>query len=139
MYLKPFLDVHAAPYKEHCRYILGLELFLHAIIFAITSLDAQSTAAIYSGVLLVYNVYIRQLMPFKNRFNSIIYSLYLVYISIFIILFTCYYPAVTETYEVMFNTLIYFDCAQFLGIIGIFIWKYNLRHCTLFAKCERFM
>ena len=49
----------------------------------------------------------------------------------------CYYPAVTETYEVMFNTLIYLGYAQFLVIIGIHIWKYNLRHCTLFAKCER--
>ena len=27
MYLKPFLDAYAAPFKEHCRYVLGLELF----------------------------------------------------------------------------------------------------------------
>ena len=137
MYLKPFLDAYEAPFKEHCRYILGLELILRAIIFAITSLNAENTAAIYSGVLLVYTVYVCQVMPFKSRFNSIVYSLYLVYMSIFIILFTRYYPAMPQTYEVMFNIVVYLSFAQFLGIIGIHIWKYNLRHCTLFARCER--
>ena len=139
VYLKPFLDACEAPFKEHCRYILGLELLLRAIIFAITSLDAQNTAAIYSGVLFIYTVYICQVMPFKSRFNSIIYSLYLVYMSAFIILFTRYYPSMPEIYAVLLNTVIYLGFAQFMGIIGIHIWKYNLRHYTVFARCERYI
>ena len=138
-YLKPFLDAYEAPFKENCRYILGVELLLRAVIFAITSLSGANIVAVYSGVLLVYIAYVCQVMPFKSRFNSIIYTLYLIYMSAYIILYTRFYPLTSKTYEVMFNTVFYLSFIQFLGIIIIHVWKYNLRHYTLFATCEKFI
>ena len=138
-YLKPFLDAYEAPFKDNCRYILGVELLLRAVIFAITSVSAPNIAAIYSGVILIYIVYICQVMPFKSRFNSIMYSLYLMYMSAYVILYMRFYPLTSKTYEVMFNTIFYVSFIQFLGIIAIHVWKYNLRHFSLFASCGKFI
>ena len=138
-HLKPFLDAYEAPFKENCRYILGLELLLRAIVFAITSFSVRNTAAIYSAIFLIYTVYICQVMPFKNRFNFILYSLYLVYMSGFVILFTRFYPCMQKTYEVLFNLIFYLGFVQFLGIIAIHIWKYKLCNYPLLVKCEKFM
>ena len=138
-YLKPFLDAYEAPFKENCRYILGIEFLLRAAIYSASSFDPRNIAAIYSGVVLIYTVYVCQVKPFKSRFNSILYSSYLLYMGINIILFVRFYPHTSKTYKVMFNLIFYISFVQFLGIIAIHVWKYQLHHCAVFAKCENFV
>ena len=138
-YLKPFLDAYEAPFKENCRYVLGVELLLRAVIFAITSMSAPNIAAIYSALMLIYIVFVCQVMPFQSRFNSINYTLYLMYMSAYVILYTRFYPLTSKIYKVMFNTIFYLGFMQFLGIIMIHVWKYNLRNRALFATCDKFI
>jgi len=138
-YLKPFLDAYQAPFKDNCRYLLGVEFFLRTIIYAITSLSAQNTTAIYNTILLLYIVYVCQVMPFKSRLNSIFYSLNLVYMSGYVILFTRFYPFMTKTYGIIFNLIFYLSFLQFLVVIAVHIWKYNLHHYTLFINFENFI
>ena len=138
-YLKPFLDAYEAPFKENCRYVLGVELLLRAITFGITSMSAPNIAAIYSALMLIYIVFVCHIMPFKSRFNFINYTLYLMYMSAYVILYTRFYPLTSKTYEVMFNIIFYLGFMQFLGVIMIHVWKYNLHNRTLFATCDKFI
>ena len=138
-YLKPFLDAYEAPFKDNCRYILGVELLFRAVTFAITSMSPPNIAAIYSGMILIYIVFVCHIMPFKSRFNFINYTIYLMYLSAYVILYTRFYPLTSKTYKVMFNTIFYLSFIQFLGIIMIHVWKYNLRSWALFAACEKFI
>ena len=138
VYLKPFLDAYQAPFKENCRYLLGLELFIRSLVSASVSFAPENTAAIYTAILLVYLVYLCQVMPFKSKFNSVLYCSYLLYMGAYVILFARFYPfnKYQKTYRLIFNLVCYTSFLQFLGIVAIHFWKYNLRHFRLFINCE---
>ena len=138
IYLKPFLDAYQAPFKDNCRYLLGLELFIRSLVFASVSFTPENTAAIYTAILLVYLVYFCQAMPFKSKFNSVLYCSYLLYMGAYVILFARFYPfnKYQKTYRLIFNLVCYTGFLQFLGIVAIHFWKYNLRHFRLFINCE---
>ena len=61
------------------------------------------------------------------------------YMSAYVILHTRFYPLTSKTYEIMFNTIFYLGFMQFLGVIMIHVWKYNLRNRALFATCDKFI
>ena len=138
IYLKPFLDAYQAPFKENCRYLLGLELFLRSLVFASVSFAPESTAAIYTAILLVYLAYLCQVMPFKSKFNSVLYCSYLLYMGAYVILFARFYPfnKYQKTYRLIFNLVCYTGFLQFLGIVAIHFWKYNLHQFGLLINCE---
>ena len=135
-YLKPFLDAYQAPFRENCRYFLGVELLLRASIFACSSLNAQNIGAIYNTLIVLYFAYLCQVKPFKSRFNSIIYCSYSVYISGFVILFMRFFPFQPKAYKIIFNSIVYLGLAEFLGIVMIHVWKYILCNFSIFIYFE---
>jgi len=135
-YLKPFLDVYQAPFKDICSYFLGIEFIMRAIIFACYSSKPLDTAAIYNAALIIYLAYLCLSQPFKSKVNTILYVPYLVYMGAHITLFIRYYPYGQHPYGLMFNLVVCLAFLQFLGILACHAWKYILGYCDLFNKYE---
>ena len=135
-YLKPFLDAYQAPFRESCRFFLGTEFILRAIIFACSSFSAQNIGAIYNTIIVVYFAYLCQIKPFKSRLNSLIYCSYMLYTSGFVILFMRFFPIQPKAYKLIFELIVYLGIVEFMGIIMIHVWKYMLCKFALFVYLE---
>ncbi|XP_065918464.1 uncharacterized protein [Dysidea avara] len=135
-YLKPFLDVYQAPFKENCSYFLGLEFIFRAIIFACYSFKPPDTAAIYNTILIVYLAHLCCSQPFKSKTNTILYVVYLIYLGAYIMLFIRYFPYGQYPYGLMFNLVVYLAFIQFVGILVCHAWKYILRYSEYFNRYE---
>lgn len=57
VYLKPFLDVYHAPFKENCSHFLGIEFILRALLFSCLSFYAYIIALIYKMAMILYLMY----------------------------------------------------------------------------------
>jgi len=136
-YLKPFLDVYQAPFKDTHGYFLGIEFIMRAIIFACYSFKPPDTVAIYNAILIIYLAHLCLAQPFKSKANTFLYVPYLVYLGTYITLHIRYYPYRQHPYGLIFNLVVYLAFLQFIVILACHAWKYILGYYDLFNKYER--
>ena len=135
-YFKPFLDAYQAPFKNKHAYFLGLEFAMRALASACITSKPQDTVAIYSTTLLLYIIYMCWSQPFKSSIKSAFYSLYLLYMGLYVVLFTRYFPLKQDPYGTIFNSIVYLGFAQFLGLVVFHLWKYVLSQHACFISCK---
>ena len=142
-YLKPFLDAYQAPFKDNCRYHLGVELVIRAVIYTTLFFirhpdDPKNIAAIMDAIIFCYLAYLSQVRPFKSKFNYLLYNLYAVYASVFTIIFMHFFPFKPRTYVLIFNWTIYISFIQFSVILMIHVWKYILCKYAIFINLKTY-
>ena len=138
-YLKPFIDAYQAPFKDDCRYLMGLELLLRAILHIVNCVHTKNTAAIYSTVAMLYVAYLCWRKPFKNKHNLFFYVLYILLLGGISIIFMNYAVLNTGTkgtYEVILNLLVYLAFIETLLIFVYHLWKQFFQHYKFFIAIE---
>ena len=137
-YLKPFLDAYQAPFKDECRYLLGLELLLRVVVYMVYHFFGRQAAAIYITIILIYTAYICWLKPFKSLLKLFIYLLYIIYLGMLTILFL-HYSIINmkpnEKFKVIFRIVVGVGFVEFMIIVGYHVWKDVLCHFKCFEKC----
>ena len=138
-YLKPFIDAYQAPFKDNCRYLFGLELLLRAIIYIVTFVHTKHTAAIDCTLTILYTAYLCWQKPFKNKYNSFFYLLYILLLGGIIILYMHYAVLNTGTkgtYKVILNLVVYLAFIETLLIFIHHLWKHVLQYYNFFITIE---
>jgi len=129
--LKPFIDAYQAPFRDECRYLLGLELLLRVVVYMVYHFFGRQAAAIYITIILLYTAYICWIKPFKSHCKLFIYLLYLLYLGVLTILFLHYSVINMEpnkTYKIIFKMVVFAGFVQFLMIVAYHVWKNILCH-----------
>ena len=142
LYLKPFMDVYQAPFKDNCRYFLGLEFLLRAIIYMVKFYHLDYTAAIYCAMTILYVAYLSWYKPFKNKYSLLLYLLYVLLLGGITITFMDY--AVLSTgpgvkYAIALNILVYLAFIETLLILAHHLWKNHIRYHKLIIGMENYM
>ena len=123
-YLKPFMDAYLAPFKETCYNTLGIELVARATVYGCESLRADYTAMACAVIILLYLGYLNFQQPFKNLFNTIIYTIYVCNLGCVAISFAVYPISKPRLYTIAFDCLVGIGFALFLGILLLHVLKY---------------
>ena len=123
-YFKPFMDAYQAPFKDTCYNTLGVELLLRGIIYGCETLKADYTGLVFSLISVLYLGYLSLKQPFKNFFNTLIYTMYICNLGCMAVLFIFYPISKPKMYTIAFNCLIGMGFLVFLGIILLHIVKY---------------
>ena len=109
-YLRPFIDVYQAPFKDKYRYFLGFELFLRAVVYIVKFINTHYAAAIFCALNILYVAYLSWHKPFKNNFSMLLYLLYIFLLGGLTIIFMQYkvlYTGPSEIFEKILNVLVY--------------------------------
>ena len=116
-YLKPYLDVFQAPFKDSCRHFPGLELLARWISFAIGSRflkSANQRLALDNSLCVFLLVHVCTFKPFKSHANTFLYISYLINIACIINIMTYSDEHIEETYyAVIIHVLILTAVAEF--------------------------
>ena len=123
-YLKPFMDAYLAPFKETCYNTLGIELVVRAVAYGCETLRADYTAMACAVIILLYLGYLNFQQPFKNLFNTIIYTIYVCNLGCVAISFAVYPISKPRLYTIAFDCLVGIGFALFLGILLLHVFKY---------------
>ena len=140
-YLRPFIDVYQAPFKDNCRHFLGFELFLRVIAYVVKFIRTQYTAAIFCILIILYVAYLSWHKPFKSNFSLLLYLLYIFLLGGITISFMHYAVLTagpTETFEMILNLLVYLAFLETLLILAHHWWKYHLCYCKVFIEIEKY-
>ena len=139
-YLRPFIDVYQAPFKDKYRYFLGFELLLRVIIYIVKFIHTQYTAAIFCILIILYVAYLSWHKPFKNNFSLLLYLLYIFLlggISITFMHYAVFSTGPRETFKMILNLLVYLAFIETLLILAHHWWKYHLCYCKVFIEIEK--
>ena len=142
VYMKPFIDVYQAPFKDNCRYFLGLEFLLRAIVYMVRFNHLHYTAAIYCAMIILYVAYLSWYKPFKNKYSLLLYLLYIFLLGGLTITFMDYAVLSTgprEKYGIALNILIYLAFIETLLILAHHLWKYHIRYHKSIIVIENYM
>ena len=140
-YLRPFIDVYQAPFKDNYRYFLGFEFLLRVVVYIVKFISTQYTAAIFSALIILYVAYLSWHKPFKNNFSMLLYLLYIFLmggLTISYMHYEMFYTGPTEIFEKILNMLVYLAFFEFLVILVHHWWKYHLCYCKVFVKIKKF-
>ena len=140
-YLKPYLDVFQAPFKDTCRYFPGMELALRWLSFAIGSRllkSAYNRLAFNNSLIVIMLVYSCTFKPFKSPINNILYVSYLINVQCILILVMYSNLQITPTYfAVILLTLLFIALAEFLATVLYYLYVKRLqkiRYIRVFAS-----
>jgi len=125
-FLKPFLDVYQAPFKENSYYFLGIELSLRISVYACDSIRADYTAAIYIAFILRYLIYLGYFQPFESSLNDALYLMCMCILGCVTTVVLYFNPEQPKTYVIIFDILIWLILLQFVGIVVVHTCKYDL-------------
>ena len=142
VYLKPFIDVYQAPFKDNCRYFLGLEFLLRAIAYMVKFYHFDYTAAIHCAMIILYVAYLSWYKPFKNKYSLLLYLLYTFLLGGINITFMDYVVLSTgskEKHAVALNIFVYLAFIEALLILAHHLWKYHIRYHKLIIVIENYM
>jgi len=117
---RPFIDAYQAPFKDNCRYFLGVEFLIRIIAnHGFCCIDSKLIPALQLVLLLSHLTFTGYCQPFKSKLNYAIYSSNILFLSLLATLFLYYYYSFPfpTTYIVIFNTIIYLSLLEFWGII----------------------
>ena len=89
-YFKPFMDAYQASFKDTCYNTLGVELLSRGIIYGCETLRADYTGLVFSLMSVLYLGYLSLKQPFKNFFNTLIYTMYICNLGCMAVLFIFY-------------------------------------------------
>jgi len=141
---RPFIDVYQAPFKDDCRYFLGIEFLLRTIAnHGLCCIDSKLIPALQVILILTYLMFTGYCQPFKSKLNYLIYSSNVLFLGILatLVLYSYPTPSLTTTYVVMFISIIYLSLIEFLGIVTVYIVRtfinsnYKAQHsCQNFWK-----
>ena len=140
-YLRPFIDVYQAPFKDNYRYFLGFEFLLQVVVYIVKFVRTQYTAAIFCALIILYVAYLSWHKPFKNNFSMLLYLLYIFLLGGLTITYMHYeiaYTSPSETFEMILNLLVYLAFFETLLILVHHWWKYHLCYCKVFIKIEKY-
>ena len=130
-YLKPYLDVFQAPFKDMCRYFPGVELVFRWLSFAIGSRflkSAYNRLAFNNSLIVIMLVYSCTFKPFRSPVNNILYVSYLINIQCILILVMYSNLQTNPTYfAVIFPILLFIAVAEFLGTILYYLYVKRLQ------------
>ena len=116
-YIKPYLDVFQAPFKDRFYYFPGLELIVRWISFVIGSMfltTAHERLAFDNCLCVFLLVYLCAFKPFKNLVNTILYISYVINMECIVILQIYSNLDITKTYYiVIFHILVITALAEF--------------------------
>ena len=137
-YLKPYLDVFQAPFKDSCRHFPGLELVIRWISFAVGSrfLKSGSERLALDNFLCVFLLlYLCAFKPFKHLTNTLLYVSYAINVECIIILLMHSDLQIGETYYiVILYTLIFTALAEFGTTILYYFYIYHLQKVKKIRK-----
>ena len=142
IYLKPFIDVYQAPFKDNCRYFLGLEFLIRAIVYMVKFYNSDNTAAIYCAMNILYVAYLSWYKPFKNKYSLLLYLMYIFLLGGITITFMDYAVLSTgprEKYGIALNILVYLAFIETLLILAHHLWKYHIRYHKSLIVIENYM
>ena len=130
-YLKPYLDVLQAPFKDNYRHFPGLELSIRWISFAIGSIfltTAHERLALDNFLCVFALLYVCTFKPFKSLANTVLYISYMINIECVIILqiYSNLYIGATY-YIVIFHTLVFIAFAEFAATILYYLYINQLQ------------
>ena len=130
-YLKPYLDVFQAAFKDSCRHFPGLELLIRWISFAIGSRflkSAHERLALDSSLYVFLLVYICAFKPFKSLTNTVLYISYVINVECIINLLIYSDEHITETYyTVIIHVLIFIALAEFGTTVLYYLYINHLQ------------
>ena len=141
-YLKPFIDAYQAPFKDNCRYFLGLELLLRAVIYIVNFIHTKHTAAIDCILTILLTAYLCWQKPFKSTCNSFLYLLYILLLGGISIIFMHYAVLNTGpkgTYEVILNLIVFLAFIETFLIFIYHLWKHILQYYKFFITIETYI
>ena len=136
-YLKPFLDAYQAPFRDECRYLLGLELLLRLLVYMVNHLLVRQASAIYIIITLLYTAYICWLKPFRDHwkmFSSLLYILYLGIITTLFLQYTMTEIESNKTFRVILGMVVSAGFVEFLIIVAYHVWKNVFCHFKYIKK-----
>ena len=118
-YLKPYLDVFQAPFKDNYRYYPGMELIIRGISFVVGNrvFDVHKTRAFVNLVCVLLLVYLCSFRPFKSISNTILYTSFVMNLQCIIVLTMYSNGKFTTLYKVTVPILIFIAFVEFGGII----------------------
>ena len=130
-YLKPYLDVLQAPFKDNYRHFPGLELSIRWISFAIGSIfltTAHERLALDNFLCVFALLYVCTFKPFKSLANTVLYISYMINVECVIILqiYSNLYMGATY-YIVIFHTLVFIAFAEFAATILYYLYINQLQ------------
>ena len=145
-YLKPYLAVFQAPFKDRCHYFPGLELVIRWISFAIGSRFLKfphGRLALDNSLCVFLLVYVCGFKPFRCFTNTVLYASYVVNLECIINLLIYSDTNIGETYYcVMFHALIFVAFAEFGATVLYYLYINHLqkfKHLkSLTAKIKNF-
>ena len=140
-YLRPFIDVYQAPFKDNYRYFLGFELFLRVVVYIVKFIHTEYTAVIFCILIILYVAYLSWHKPFKNKFSMLLYLLYIFLLGGITISYMHYevaYKGPGETFQMILNLLVYLAFFETLLILVHHWWKYHLCYCKVFIEIEKY-
>ena len=130
-YLKPYLDVFQAPFKDKCRYFPGLELVIRWTSFAIGSIfltTAHERLALDNFICVFLLVYLCTFKPFKSLTNTLLYITYVINVQCMIILQIYSNLDIRKTYyRVIFHILIFIAFAEFAATVLYYLYINQLQ------------
>ena len=139
-YLKPYLDVFQAPFKDSCRHFPGLELLIRWISFAIGSRflkSAHERLALNNSLCVFLLLYICAFKPFKSLSNTVLYTTYVINAECIINLLMYSDVQIGETYyTVIFYTLIFIALAEFGATV---LYYFYIHHLQKIKKIKKFV
>ena len=140
-YLKPYLDAFQAPFKDSCRYFLGLEIVVRWITFAIGSRflkSANKRLALNHSLVVFLLVYSGIFKPFKTLTNNALYICYFINLECMALLVTYSdFQRRKSYYIVIFYALLFIALAQFVGTLLYYLYINRLqkiKYIKMFAS-----
>ena len=139
-YLKPYLDVFQAPFKDSCRHFPGLELLIRWISFAIGSRFLKSShqrLALNNSLCVFLLLYICAFKPFKSLANTVLYISYAINVECIINLLMYSDVNIEETYYiVILHALIFIALAEFGATV---LYYFYIHHLQKIKKLKKFI
>ena len=130
-YLKPYLDVFQAPFKDSCRHFPGLELLIRWMSFAIGSRflkSAYERLALDNSLCVFLLVYVCTFKPFRSLTNTVLYISYVINVECVITLMTYSDEHIGETYYiVIIHVLIFIALVEFGVTILYYLYINHLQ------------
>ncbi|XP_065914525.1 uncharacterized protein [Dysidea avara] len=129
-YFFPLVDCFAAPYKDKCRFWLGIKSVL-LIYLAVTEavLFSSDEALLLSNIFVVgFFAFIQAfILPFKTLLSNVLDLLFMGIFLILCIVAQILYPSGTDL-DIVVNILGYFSFVLFSFIVIYHVYDYRIKH-----------